>query len=173
LEEYKGVQDVLRILPELLNDHPDLRFLVVGRDYGHKERLIRLTERLGLSRYVIFCGPVADSLLVQILSASTVFAFPSRLEAFGIALAEAMALGVPCVAYDIPAVREVLDFGRAGLLFNSVSQLGQSVAALLENPVLRDRLSKRARIRASKFSTRSVVDRLEALYQQVVEVKPP
>lgn len=88
--------------------------VVAGREGGESGRLNRRISELGLGGQVRFLGDVDD--VPDLLCAADVLAFPSRFEGLGGAVIEALALGTPVVATDIPALAEVLDGGRCGLL---------------------------------------------------------
>lgn len=57
--------------------------------------------------------------------------------AFPLRVAEAMALGMPCVAWESPQIRSVLRHGETGLICNSPSQMLASIAQLIDSPELR------------------------------------
>jgi glycosyltransferase involved in cell wall biosynthesis len=85
-------------------------------------------------------------------------------EPFGLVLAEAMACGTPVAALDRGAVREVVDDGVTGLIFESVDDL----TAGLPRVFALDR--RRVRERAvARFGVDRMVTEYEAVYQQVVE----
>jgi glycosyltransferase involved in cell wall biosynthesis len=69
----------------------------------------------GLGDNVLIRGRCDDLELYTLLKSSRVFIFPSLFEGWGIAAAEALACGVPVVAYDIPALREI--FGKCESVF--------------------------------------------------------
>ena len=83
---------------------------------------------------MVFWGPRSD--VPELLGQMDVFAFSTtRDEGFGIALIEAMAAGLPVVASDVPACREVLDDGAAGILVpaGDPAPLAQAIGALLSS----------------------------------------
>jgi len=99
---------------------------------------------------------VEDSNMVaDYYRASDVFVHPSRSEAFGLVLAEAMACGTPVVASDVGGVPEVVMDGESGVLFRpgSAESLAASLASMLANEGLRQRLAEAGvqRVR-SRFS---------------------
>ena len=111
---------------------PDRRrpvFVLLG-DGPARRGLEALARRLGVADRVRFPGwrrEIADHLM-----AAELFAFPSRCEGMPIALMEAMWMGLPVVASDIPANREVTRGGRYGRLIPALSPdaLAEAIAAL-------------------------------------------
>jgi glycosyltransferase involved in cell wall biosynthesis len=114
---YKRINDLLCSAAKLMGKFPNLRVKIVGEG-PEKEKLKMLAVRLGISDSVEFLGFVKkhDDVL-KIMKASDVVCLPSAVEGFGIAIAEAIALDVPYVASDIPAVREATSGGEGGRLY--------------------------------------------------------
>jgi glycosyltransferase involved in cell wall biosynthesis len=110
-ERYKGVDEVIEVMPCLLRQWPALRYLVVG-DGSDRARLETKARALGLSDYVIFAGRVAEAEKVAHYNLADVYVMPSRGEGFGIALIEAAACGIPVVGVD--GSRDALLDGQLG-----------------------------------------------------------
>jgi glycosyltransferase involved in cell wall biosynthesis len=166
LVPHKGVDVIVRALPELPND---VKLLVVGRGPRLPE-LHALARRLGVDERIRFCPDVSDSELPQYLRAADLFVFPSqnRLEGFGLVVAEAMAAGLPVVIADMPGVREVIEPGKQGVLVEPMIQqdLVAKLRSLLDDPALRRQMGVAARARAEeRFGLRTVVDQLTEVYQ--------
>jgi len=104
-EWQKGLDVLVKAAAELVGRHPDLCFLIGGRDGTVTDDLRQLVAELGLENNVRFIGNRED--LAEVMCAADVFCVPSRWEGFAGILAELMALGVPTVASDIPPIREV------------------------------------------------------------------
>jgi glycosyltransferase involved in cell wall biosynthesis len=96
---------------------------------------------------------------------------PSRQESFGRVAAEAMLNGLPVVASDIPAYRELLGHDEAGLLFpvGDAQAAAAAVARLADDPDLRCRLGEAGRARAQRYTPEKVVPLLEAEYRRAAE----
>jgi 1,2-diacylglycerol 3-alpha-glucosyltransferase len=168
LVPHKGVDLIVRALPDLPND---VHLLVVGRGPRLPE-LHALARRLGVDDRVHFCADVADADLPAYLRAADLFVFPSqnRQEGFGLAVAEALAAGLPVVIADMPGVREVIEPGEQGLLVEPMiqSDLVAKIRELLDDPARRARMGREARRRAEEqFGLGTVVDRLTSLYQDL------
>jgi len=98
-----------------------------------------------------------------------VFVLPSGIEGFSLALIEAMARALPCVATDAGGNREALE-EEAGLLVppGDAESLAKALARLLGDPDARRAMGERARARALReFDVSGTVERTEALYERV------
>jgi len=112
-EQYKGHDEVLEVLPALVEEHPDLAYLVCG-DGDDRPRLEAKARRLGLSDCVVFAGYVPEEEKADHYRLADAFVMPGRGEGFGIVYLEALACGVPVVASRADASREAVRGGRLG-----------------------------------------------------------
>ncbi|TCH96792.1 glycosyltransferase family 1 protein [Roseococcus sp. SYP-B2431] len=83
------------------------RLLIIGRRGWENEQVFRLLDRGNFGGLVEECGRLPDQEVARLLQGATALLCPSFVEGFGLPLAEAMALGTPVIASDIPAAREV------------------------------------------------------------------
>ena len=95
----KGVDDFVRVCEELKDRIPNFRAVMIGVG-PEQQRLEALIKRDKLP--IELAGYVSDEDKFSILSRSKLFVFPSVEEGWGIAIAEALAVGTPVVAYDLP-----------------------------------------------------------------------
>ena len=101
------------------------------------------------------------------------FVFPSenRLEGFGLAVAEAMAAGLPVVTADMPGVREVIEPGVEGLLAEPLlaHDVAEKVRRLLDDPTLARRMGAAGRLRAEqRYGLATVAGQLLTLYADLI-----
>ncbi len=165
LVPHKGVDVLLRALSALPDD---VHLVVVGRGPRLVD-LVALARRIGVDARVHFCPAVSDDDLPRYLALADVFAFPSqnRLEGFGLAVAEAMACGLPVVISDMPGVREVIDEGVQGLLVEPLlaDDLASKIRVLLDAPERAKRMGAAGRRRAEeRYGLARVVGQLTRLY---------
>lgn len=112
-ERYKGFDEVLEVLPDLLEADPDLAYLIAG-DGDDRPRLEAKARALGLADRVTFAGYVDESEKVDHYRLADAFVMPGRGEGFGVVYLEAMACGVPVVASSLDASREAVLDGELG-----------------------------------------------------------
>jgi glycosyltransferase involved in cell wall biosynthesis len=156
---------LLRAFAEAHREEPALRLCLVGE--GAELPAARaLAGELNLEDAVFFTGNVADP--VPLFVAADVFAFPSRWEAFGIALLEAMALGLPVVASRTGGILDLANDDTAVLVpTDRATPIAAAMLALARDPERRARLGSAAAHRARDFDAAGSVRKLEGLYEHV------
>jgi phosphatidyl-myo-inositol dimannoside synthase len=114
-EPGKGVDEVIDVMPRLLRELPDLRYLIVG-DGSDRARLEAKVRACGLTDHIIFAGRISEAEKVAHYNLADLYVMPSRGEGFGIALIEAAACGIPIVGSAVDGSREALLDGQLGHL---------------------------------------------------------
>ncbi len=139
LVERKGQDTLVRVLPELRRRVGDVALLVVG-DGPHRSALEHAARQLGVADHVVFAGQVDDDELPEHYAAGDVFAFPARerhrgleVEAFGIVVIQAAAVGVPVVAGRTGGVPDAVGGPDTGVLVDpgSDEEVLDALAGLL------------------------------------------
>jgi glycosyltransferase involved in cell wall biosynthesis len=158
---------VVDMVPRLLALAPEAQVMLVGTTDSVRRRL----ARLGVLDRVAIVEPVAEpEALARLYAACDVFVTGSAIgESFGLAIAEAMALGVPVVTSSTPwtdnAQVELVDEGRTGHVANHPQPFAEAVASLLEDDDRRAALGKAARGKVDRlFSVVPLTRQLERLY---------
>lgn len=161
LVRVKGYDMLLRAFAPLARGMPRLGLALIGS--GPEERSLRaLCRELGVEAQVAFCGwrPGARALL----AAFDACVFPSRNEAFGLAIAEAMAAGRPLIASAVGGIPEVV--GDKALLVppEDIGALGDAMRQMLEDAGLRQTMGAALHARwQAQFSAQQFAQRLQAL----------
>jgi glycosyltransferase involved in cell wall biosynthesis len=166
LHRQKGQDLLLDALARARREVPEMIALLVGFFDGNGRSRAVLEERArraGLADAVRFTGPVPD--VVPYLRAADIFAFPSRYEAFGLALLEAMAAGLPAVASRAGGIVELATDESALLVpVGDVDALAGALVSLATSPSRQRDLGRAARERSRAFDVRLHLRRLEDLY---------
>lgn len=150
LVERKGQHRVIECLPGLLQQFPQLHYLIVGgaSPEGDWERRLRaLVGEHGLENRVSFLGIVSPCELAWPLSAADVFVLATRNEGWANVLLEAMACGLPIIATDVGGNREVVSDSRLGSIvpFGDSDALQSALAQALRTDWDREYICNYAR----------------------------
>ena len=171
IQPLKGVAVAVQALASLGVDHSDARLVVVGGPSGPQgdaevARLESLVDELGLRERVIFVPPQPHELLSTYYRAADVCLVPSRSESFGLVALEAAACGTPVVASDVGGLRSLIDHGRTGYLVEhpTPEQFGAWVRQILAEPLLAERLSTGAVLRARRYTWARAAHLLREIY---------
>jgi glycosyltransferase involved in cell wall biosynthesis len=167
----KGLETLLLAVVDLRRDFPEIRAYVAGNiqaGYEEYDRSLRaLRDELGLGDVVEFLGLVDDP--HAIWAAADVYVQPSRSEPFGLALLEAMQIGVPVVASAVGGIREILANERCGLRVppEDPVSLAAAIRQVLTSESLADALADAGRRRSAAFSEEAMISALESVYATV------
>jgi len=133
-ERYKGVDEILELMPRMLVREPRLAFLVAGEG-NDQPRLERKADALGIHDHVVFTGFVQEHEKVDHYRLADAFVMPGRREGFGFVILEALACGVPVVASKIDGSREAVRGGELGRLVNpdNPDEIEEAVFAALSD----------------------------------------
>jgi len=168
LREPKGIQYMLKALPELIKVTPNLFYVIVG-DGSYRGSLEDLSRTLGVEDHVRFLGHRTD--VPEILSACDLFVFPTLQDALPTVLFEAMAANLPIVASYVGGVPEILQHEQTGILIPPAdpSELVYACLRLLRDDEFSYRMSVSAgKIVKEKFDIIKQIQNLSNLYSQVV-----
>jgi len=159
-ERYKGIDEVLDVMPSLVRETPDLIYLILG-DGDDRLRLEAKTRSLGLDQHVKFGGYIPEEEKAGHLRLADAFVMPGRGEGFGIVYLEAMACGVPVVASKADASREAVLDGQLGLIADPDNP--QEIRTAIREALRRPRGVHRE---LQYFSLERFVDRWHSLLDQ-------
>ncbi|MBT7087274.1 MAG: glycosyltransferase family 4 protein [Desulfobacterales bacterium] len=116
-----GLENLIKALELVVKNTPDI-FLVIGGDGPLKNKLITLTNRLGLGDYVRFSGFIPDDDLPDYYRMSDLFVLPTKeLEGFGLVTLESMATGLPVVGTPVGGTKEILNKFDSAFLFKDTT----------------------------------------------------
>lgn len=163
-ERYKGFDQVIELMPQLVERFPSLKYLVVGGG-DDRERLEKKAKELGVSGNVVFAGEIQEAEKIAHYNLADAFVMPSTGEGFGIVLIEAAACGLPVIGSRTDGSREALLDGRLGRLVDpeSSSELYAAVVDALQAPGERRRIDG-----VETFSSARFQERVEGWVTQLI-----
>lgn len=169
LVERKGVDTVIRALPEILKAVPEAHYLVVGSGVYEGE-LKKLAQASGVESHITFVGYIAHENMREFYDMCDVFILTSRdipgktqTEGFGLVFLEANLFGKPVIASRSGGIADAVLDGQTGLMVDpeNPSETAAAVVRLLTNIPLANHLGEAGRIRVLKdFSGQSTIQKL-------------
>ena len=168
-EPRKGLKYLLKALPYIKNEIPNVLFIVVGAGllgYAYKEYIAKEVEE-----NIHFAGLIPNEERPRYYATCDVYCAPSiGFESFGIVLLEAMASGKPIVASDISGYRTILDNGKQGFLVQPRDHEGiaRAIVKILRNPQLAKKMGEEGRKKALQYSWQTITQQVEAYYEKLL-----
>ncbi|MGH7421824.1 MAG: glycosyltransferase [Candidatus Rokuibacteriota bacterium] len=171
LRVQKAYPDLLAAAREVTERLPEVRFVAVGQGPLEAE-IRRLHARMGLGERLLLLGHRPDA--VRVMAACDVFVLASHWEGLGVAIMEALALGLPVVATGVGGVPEVVEHGRQGLLVppGRPRALAAALLAVLTDGDRRRTMAAAAAQRGAALSIDAAVRRTEAVYHDLAIAAP-
>ena len=142
----KGIHYLLLALAKISKRYKDVELHIYG-DGPQLSYLKELAQTLRIKNKVYFHGFMPRRKLLMEYAKHDIYVHPSISESFGIAILEAMAAGLPVVAFNIPNVNEIVLHKKTGLLVqpSNVNELTDSLTLLIEDEKLRKKMGLMAR----------------------------
>lgn len=164
----KGVGDLIEAFDTLYADDSSLKLELVG-DGRQRSELEATAQGLPSAQAIHFLGFRADRL--ELLSRFDLFVMTSSLEGIPRCMMEAMAVGVPVVAYDIPGVDQLIEHRRTGLMapHGDKAALAACCRELMSDPALAEELAANARkLIEDRYSAARMANEYEGLFRELV-----
>jgi glycosyltransferase involved in cell wall biosynthesis len=175
----KGLEYLLRAFAEVLEEKSDCRLLVAGSG-PEENRLKEQARNLGIGGKVEFYGAIENEQLPAVYQRAEIAVFPfvttpaGDQEGFGLVLVEALGCGCAVVASDMPAVRDILQPGKTGLLVpqKDYSGLAAAMLQLVRDRQTRSRLADAGRDEVMhRFDWQVIAGRYDALLSSLAAGK--
>ncbi|MDR0493678.1 MAG: glycosyltransferase family 4 protein [Nitrososphaerota archaeon] len=148
----KGLFDLVNIWSMVCKEKPAAKLAIVG---GGPEKLRSELEKAILAKRMVgnikILGALNEAGKINVLHSSKMLIFPSTYESWGIVAAEAMACGLPVIAWNLPVYEKIFPQGMIKVPLGDVSVFSQEIIKLLENAELCSKIGKEASCVVSKY----------------------
>jgi glycosyltransferase involved in cell wall biosynthesis len=169
LRPVKGVDVFLKSARLVLNDIPDVNFIIAG-DGEQRQILENICHQLGINKSVKLIGTVSD--VVSLLNISDIGVLSSYSESLSNSIIEYMATGLPVVCTDVGGNRELVQDGRNGFFVppNDPQRLADAIVKLIKDPDLRLKMGRESLNLSEKlFDFESTLKQYENLFLKLIE----
>ncbi|CAN5443941.1 glycosyltransferase family 4 protein [soil metagenome] len=166
----KGHDQLMDAAPEIVKRVPNVRFFLIG-DGILLEHLQKRASDYGILKNFVFAGLIDRKRIPEMISAMDVVVHTSLREGLARVLPQSLAMGKPCVSFDIDGAREVVINEYTGYLVDAFDSVGlaEGVAKLLEDPELRKKFGDNGRSHVDpNFRTEKMVADISDVYQMLL-----
>lgn len=175
----KNLDVLIKSIAILKNNFPNINFTIVGDeikgrllgDIGYKKQLELLIKKLNLSKNINFVGWTTDNALWKFYQKSDLFLFASTYENFGRPLLEAAFFGIPLISTNVGVSRDLIGNDQGGIILQNLDEqyISEKIKELLINEKKYLEASKYVKSNSNNFSIKSVVDKYEKIFQEIVK----
>jgi glycosyltransferase involved in cell wall biosynthesis len=167
----KGHDQLMDAAPEIVKRVPNVRFFLIG-DGILLESLQERAKEYGILENFVFAGLVDRKRIPEMISAMDVVVHTSLREGLARVLPQSLAMGKPCVSFDIDGAREVVINDYTGFLVKAFDSVGLAdrVAKLLEEKELREEFGANGKKHVDpNFRTEKMVADISEVYQMLLD----
>jgi len=170
----KGHDELMDAAPEIVRRNPDVKFFLVGDGilYDHlRER----AQKLCILDNFVFAGLIDRERIPEMLAAMDVLVHTSLREGLARVLPQALAMGKPCVSFDIDGAPEVVITDETGYLVSPGDSRGlaDAISRLIDDPELRLRMGEAGRRRVDPdFRAETMVRQIADVYEMLAAKYP-
>jgi len=170
-KKYKRVFDILQAMKSLSKDLPKARLWLASKsDSKSVSKVKHMIQKLNLENNVNFLGGISEEEKIKLLKEVQVLVYTSVREGFGLPILEAAACGTPCVAYDVPGLRDAIIDGKTGLLvpYGDTEALAKALITVVSNAQFRKELSQNGFEWSQNFSWEKTADNFFSVIKHVL-----
>lgn len=170
LDPKKNLEGLLHAFVAVGKRVPHARLVIAGSgDATYVASLVRLCDELGISSSVAWVGFVSGEAKANLFNEAALYVLPSFSENFGIAVAEALAAGLPCVvSTGVALASDIVEYGAGRAVAPEPEALAEAIIDLIQDGVaLKNASSNAVRLANERFSMSAMRDRLIDLYNDV------
>lgn len=168
----KSIDKAIQAFAGALKEVPKAVMVVVG-DGIDKDNLKKLVTELEIEEKVLFLGKILPPDLMELYKVGDLFVTASETETQGIVLIEAAATGLPIVAVDAGAVKEICQNGKNGVLCRpgDIKGVAKGIVKILTDKKLRTEYGKKSVEIAKKHDINRTLNRFEEIYKEAIRLK--
>ena len=144
-----------------------MKLVIAGKKDSKIDEIDLLKDKLNLKEKIIEIISPNDEEIINLYKYAKTFIFPSLYEGFGLPPLEAMTIGTPVLASDIPVLKEVC--GNAAHFFNpyDVKDMAKAICKIVADESLRRNLIEKGKERVKFFDSENAIDQHVKLYKEL------
>ncbi len=168
IEENKGQYEAIEAFAQIASKIPEWNIEFWGdiEQPQYKQKCLKLAHRHNIENRIKFCG-LTNNIQEQ-LKKSSIGIYPSKFEGFGLALAETLAAGIPCIGFKHSAgVNQIIKNGENGYLTENTTEMSSQLLYLTKNIKQREKLGKQAKESMKEFASEIIFNKWQHLINDI------
>ncbi len=172
LTPWKGVDGIIKILPEIKKKFGGIKFLVLGEG-DELPKLKLLAEKLSVASDVEFLGKIEHGGIINYYKAANLFILNTNYEGLSHTLLEVMKAEVPIITTDAGGNPEVIESGKEGILvkYNDLNGLGAAVFKILSDKNFAEKIVNNAKEKLLNFRWKKTVEQTAEVIKEIISQK--
>lgn len=173
LRPSKGIYDIVPIWKRVLEKRKDAVLVVVGGGLKEYENEIKShIQKDGLNSQIKMVGAKSHEETIKIMKQSRVFISPSHEEGWGTAICEALACGLPVIAYDLFVYKGIFDNLIITVPLTNIQLFADAILhSFSKENLLKMKIEEKREVIASQYSWDKIADREAELFKEIYETK--
>jgi 1,2-diacylglycerol 3-alpha-glucosyltransferase len=167
IAEEKNISEILLLLPDVIKEYNKVKLLIVGGG-PYLNNLKEQVKNQNLEGNVIFTGMINSEEVYNYYKMAEIFVNASSSETQGLTFIEALSSGCPVVCKYDPCIDGVIEQGSNGYSYKEKNEFTYFVNEILRDPLLRDRMSKLAIIKANEYSSNIFANKVLDKYWSMI-----
>jgi len=169
LSYQKGFDILIKVWKQVNLKYPNWKLDIYGEGEQRNDLKQQIKEK-GLKNVITIHPPTPN--IYQEMHNSSIFAFPSRYEGFGLVLIEAMTNGIPCVSFNCPyGPSDIITDGEDAFLVpnGDIQAMADKICYLIENEELRKEMGRKAHQSAMRYAPENIMPMWKKLFNEIVK----
>lgn len=171
LTKEKGLEYLLRAMPEIITRFPDVKLQLIG-DGVNKDYFVDIIEKLNIKNNINFVGSIGTDEIEKYYHDSSIVIVPSIFpDNFPTVCIEAMSAGRPIIGTAMGGIPELIDDSKTGFLVPPYDsqKLAEKIITLLSDKQLLMQMSANAKQKSLLYSIENHVEKLERIYLEQIK----
>ena len=170
-KKHKNLSRLILVFNQVKNNFPNLKLVIAGKKDSKIDDIDLLRNKLDLKEKIIEVISPGDEEIINLYKYAKAFIFPSLYEGFGLPPLEAMTIGTPVLASDIPVLKEVCNDGVYFFNPRNIADMARAIRKVLTDNNLRKYLVEKGKERVSFFCPEKAISRHIKIYEETSSEK--
>jgi len=156
----KGIFDLIKIWELVCTQNENAKLAIIGGGSEQfRDKIKYEINKINLDKNIDLLGFLSEDEKIKVITSSKIFVCPSFYESWGIVIAEAMAYGLPVVAYDLPIYESIYENNILKIPIGNINQFADIVLKVINNPQMMEKMGRKGKKFIQKYDWDKICER--------------